>query len=286
MVHSSQEEDGTAVDGRLAPSTVVGAEPYPIGFVSVVLPCLNEAGGVAATVDEAFRGLAAAGVAGEVIVVDNGSIDRSADRAVAAGARLVEQPARGYGAALRTGIGAARGDVVVIADADRSYDLARLGDLLVPIRRGADLVVGARLRGEIEGGAMPILHRYLGTPILSGLVSVLGGVRFADGQSGYRAFRRESVLGLRLGASGMEYASEMLLKATAAGLTTAEVPTRYRVRVGESKLRPVRDGWRHLRLLARLGPQRSLVPPVESVRPVALLLAVVSLVARQRRGGD
>lgn len=237
------------------------ADDRPIRFVSVVLPCLNEEAAVAATVGEAFRGLAEAGVAGEVIVVDNGSLDRSAERAAAAGARLVEQAVRGYGAALGTGIATARGDVVVIADADRSYDVARLGDLLVPIRRGADLVVAARLRGEIDVGAMPVLHRYLGTPALNGLVSVLTGVRFVDGQSGYRAFRREAVVGLGLGTSGMEYASEMLLRAAAAGLRIAEVPTRYRVRVGESKLRPIRDGWRHLRLLARLGSQRGAVRP-------------------------
>jgi glycosyltransferase involved in cell wall biosynthesis len=286
MARATRDQERRAAVAPRRPIRSAHADARPIAFVSVVLPCLNEEAAVATTVAEAFRGLAEAGVAGEVIVVDNGSLDRSAERAGAAGARVLEQTARGYGAALRTGIAAARGDVVVIADADRSYDVARLGDLLIPIRRGADLVVGARLRGKIDGGAMPILHRYLGTPALSGLVSVLAGVRFADGQSGYRAFRREAVVGLGLGATGMEYASEMLLKAAAAGLRIAEVPTRYRVRVGESKLRPIRDGWRHLRLLARLGPQRAVVTPVVAARLVGLLLGTVSLLAGRRRGGE
>jgi hypothetical protein len=260
------------------PAPPAGA-PYPIAFVTVVLPCLNEEEAVGPTVAEALRGLVRAGCAGEVIVVDNGSIDRSVERAAAAGARVVHEARRGYGAAHLAGLRAAQGDVVVMADADQTYDLEALGALLAPLRGGADMVVGNRLGGEIARGAMPPLHRYVGTPAITRVLRLLTGVRLSDSQSGYRAFRREAVMALGLRASGMEYASEMLLKAGRAGLKMAEVPTGYRARLGESKLNTFDDGWRHLRMLLLLSPHLTLILPGLAGIVLGLLLSLVSLVA-------
>src|SRR5262249_40029680 len=153
-------------------------------------------------------------------------------------------PQRGYGAAHVAGVKAAHGNVVVMADADQTYDLSHLGDLVAPLNQGADMVVGSRVMGGIEADAMPFLHRYVGTPVITRLLSLLTGVGLSDSQSGYRAFWRECVLSLQLRATGMEYASEMLLKAGRAGLSVREVPSPYRARVGESKLHTFSDGWR------------------------------------------
>lgn len=257
----------------------VACRVVSISFVSVVLPCLNEEDAVAETVADARRGLHAAGLAGEILVADNGSNDRSAQRATAAGAVVVPASRPGYGAAIQAGVAAARGDVVVVADADQTYDLARLGDLLEPIRNGADLVIGARTQGKIAAGAMPALHRYLGTPVLTRILSLLTGMPLTDSQSGFRAFRREAVAGLALRAKGMEYASEMVLRAGRAGLELTEVPVNYRVRVGESKLSPLGDGWRHLRLLLLLSPHVSLLLPGIVAMCLGLVLCAVSLFA-------
>ena len=279
MVELTCDDVSRAQTASVHPA-VHGAPPaFPVGFVSVVLPCLNEEEAVGTAVCEAFRGLARAGVRGEVVVVDNGSTDRSAERAAATGARVVRQPERGYGSALAAALAASRGDVVVMADADGSYDLEDLHELLVPLRRGADLVIGARLRGEIAPGAMPGLHRYVGTPALSRALGALAGPRLCDSQSGYRAFRRQAVEPLGLRSRGMEYASEMLLKAGRAGLVVEEVPTDYRTRLGVSKLRPVGDGWRHLRLLLLLSPHATLILPGIVATIVGLALCAVSLIA-------
>jgi len=236
------------------------ASPAPT--VSVVLPCLNEEASVGQCVTQALAALAEAGLPGEVVVVDNGSTDRSRERALEAGARVVEEPVPGYGSALARGILAARGEVVVMADADLTYPLERLSELVLPVLAGeADIMLGSRLDAATRR-SMPLLHRYVGTPALTFLIRRgCGGMQLTDSQSGFRAFRRDRVLDLHLEGTGMEFASEMLIRASHASLRVGEVATGYRERVGESKLSTFRDGLRHVRLILRLNPHLALVAP-------------------------
>lgn len=250
-----------------------------IDFVSVVLPCLNEEDAVGATVSEAFLGLRRSGYDGEVIVVDNGSTDRSAERAEAAGARVIHETARGYGAAHIAGIKAASGNVIVMADADATYDLEHMGNLLAPLADGADMVVGSRLHGVIAKDAMPFTHRYIGTPVITRVLQLLTTTRLSDSQSGYRAFWRQAILDIDLKAPGMEYASEMLLKAARRGLVLEEVPSDYRKRVGESKLNTFADGWRHIRMLLLLSPHLTLMLPGFLTMLLGLLLTAALVIA-------
>lgn len=279
MAHSTSTP--IAANGRRPSSATATASTSTrrIEFISVVLPCLNEEDAVGATVGEALTGLARVGIPGEVIVVDNGSSDRSVERAEAAGARVIHEPIRGHGSAHMAGMAAARGNVVVIADADQTYDLERMGDLLAPLTDGADMVIGSRLQGEISKGAMPTLHRYLGTPIQTMLLRVLTGIRLSDCHSGYKAFWRDRVAPLNLRARGFDYQTEMLLKAGRAGLTLKEVPTDYRVRVGESKLSTLRDGWLNTQMLLLLSPHFTLIFPGLSAALLGLLFCLMSLIA-------
>lgn len=230
---------------------MIAARPdgRPCEFVSVVIPCLNEIDGVAAVVVETRRGLHLAGLTGEIIVVDNGSMDGSAAAAAACGAQVHFEPRHGYGLAIRRGLAVARGEIIVIADADRSYDLGQLGDLVQRVTNGADLVVGTRFADGIESGAMPWIHHRVGTPVLNLLVALSTGRWFKDSQSGFRVLRRDCLERLTFRAEGMEFASEMLVRAQRAGLRIEEVPVRYRRRIGSSKLRPIRDGIRHCCLM-------------------------------------
>jgi glycosyltransferase involved in cell wall biosynthesis len=219
--------------------------------VSVVLPCLNEARTVGSCVAEALGGLAAAQVAGEVVVADNGSTDGSPEIARANGARVVHVGQRGYGCALRAGIEAARGRFVIMGDADGSYSFADLRPFVERLRAGADLVVGNRFQGGIRLGAMPWLNRHVGNPLLSGLLNLLFRTPVGDAHCGLRAVRRQACRRLRLGAAGMELASEMVVKAALAGQRLSEVPVVLSPdgRGRRPHLRPLRDGWRHLRYL-------------------------------------
>ncbi|HUH14588.1 MAG TPA: glycosyltransferase family 2 protein [Gaiellaceae bacterium] len=229
--------------------------------VSVVLPCLDEESTVGAVVAEAFAGLDAAGVAGEVIVVDNGSSDRSSALAAAAGARVVVEPRRGYGSAYLAGLDAARGATIVLADADGTYPLDDLSRLLDRVRDGADVVLGSRFNDGMEQGAMPFLNRWVGNPLLTGTLNLLFGARVSDAHCGLRAVRRSALTELDLQTTGMEFASEMVFKAAKRGLRIDEVPIAYRIRGGRSKLSPFRDAWRHVRLMLVYSPTFLFVLP-------------------------
>jgi glycosyltransferase involved in cell wall biosynthesis len=218
-----------------------------------------------------------AGIAGEVIVVDNGSTDGSAEAAAAAGARVIHERRRGYGAAYMAGFRAAECDVIVMADADGSYDFAALPAMLERIRDGDDLVMGSRFKGRIEPGAMPWTHRHIGSPVLSGLLNMLYRTGVDDAHCGMRAFRRAILPELRLRMPGMEFASEMVVNAARAGVKIGEVPVDYRVRGGRSKLRTVPDGWRHLRFLMLYSPTHLFLWPGLALLLIGLVLLAALL---------
>jgi glycosyltransferase involved in cell wall biosynthesis len=225
--------------------------------VSIVIPCLNEARTIGTCVGKALRSLEELGVRGEVIVADNGSTDGSQALASALGARVVPVEARGYGNALAAGIEAARGRYVIMGDADDSYDFSRLGPFVEQLRAGHDLVVGNRFLGSIEPGAMPLLHKYLGNPVLSFIGRRLFGTPCGDIYCGLRGFDRAKIRALDLRSGGMEFAIEMVVKATMNGLRVAEVPTVLSPdgRGRKPHLNTWRDGWRSLRLLLLYSPR-------------------------------
>jgi glycosyltransferase involved in cell wall biosynthesis len=222
--------------------------------ISIVMPCLNEEDSIAISVEKAMGWLERSGYRGEVLVVDNGSTDRSRELALAAGARVVEEPRRGYGRAYLTGIPQARGKYIIMGDCDDTYDFTNLEPLIAPLRDGYDLVVGNRYAGGIRPGAMTWSHRHIGTPVITFLLRIFTGARLGDSQCGLRAFTQEAYQRMELHSTGMEFASEMILKATRRRLRVAEVPIAYFPRVGETKLNTFRDGWRHLRFLMLFTP--------------------------------
>lgn len=241
--------------------------------LSVVLPCLNEAETLEGCVRKALGSIERLGVAGEVVVADNGSTDGSQDIARAAGARVVDVPRRGYGAALAAGIAAAKGRYVLMADADDSYALEDIGGFLTELRGGADLVMGNRFKGGIQAGAMPPLHKYLGNPVLSLLGRVFFRIPIGDFHCGMRAFRRDQVMALGLRTSGMEFASEMIVRSSLAHLRITEVPTTLRPdgRSRAPHLRTWRDGWRHLRFLLAFSPRWLLYYPSLALLAIGFL---------------
>src|SRR5271170_1518471 len=220
------------------------------------MPCLNEAETVATCVRKAMGFLAASGISGEVLVADNGSTDGSQRLAEEAGARVVPISEKGYGNALMGGILAARGKYVIMGDADDSYDFTNLMPFVTELRNGADLVMGNRFKGGIAPGAMPALHRYLGTPVLSFIGRLFFHSNIGDFNCGLRGFRRDSAIKLGLQATGMEFATEMIVKAALAHQKIVEVPTTL-AKDGRSRpphLNTWRDGWRHLRFLMLFSP--------------------------------
>ncbi|HUP25987.1 MAG TPA: glycosyltransferase family 2 protein [Thermoanaerobaculia bacterium] len=234
-------------------STAKAQEPE----LTVVMPCLNEAETVAVCVEKALRAFAEHGIAGEVVLADNGSTDGSQELARAAGARVVEVRARGYGNALRGGIEAARGRFVIMGDADDSYDFSQLEPFVAKLREGWELVMGNRFRGGVERGAMPWKNRWIGNPALSGLGRLFFRAPVGDFHCGLRGFSVDAFRRMGLRTTGMEFASEMVIKAHLKGMRITEVPIRL-YPDGRSRpphLHPWRDGWRHLRFMLLFSPR-------------------------------
>jgi glycosyltransferase involved in cell wall biosynthesis len=254
-------------------------------LLSVVIPCLNEAENIALCVDLALSAIARAGIAGEVIVADNNSEDGSAELACSAGARVVHQPMRGYGSAYLAGLAAARGEFIVMADADLTYDFADIPRFVAELQDGADMVVGDRM-SNIHPGAMPWLHRYIGNPLLSGFLNLLFHTGVNDAHCGMRAVKRNRLEQLCLRTTGMEFASEMIVRAAKERLDIREIPIEYHPRGGESKLSSFRDGWRHLRFLVLHSPNHLFILPGAVLTLLGGLislavLAEIELFARQ-----
>jgi len=225
--------------------------------LSIVMPCLNEAATVGICVKKSMEALERHGIRGEVIVADNGSTDGSQQIAREMGARVVSVERRGYGSALQSGIAAAHGQYVLMGDADDTYDFAQLNEFVAKLHEGYDLVMGNRFKGKILPGAMPPLHRYLGNPVLTGLGRLFFKSPVGDFHCGLRAFRKDAIEQLGLRTLGMEFASEMIVKAAAFGLRVTEIPTTLAPdrRDRPPHLRTWRDGWRHLRFLLLYSPR-------------------------------
>src|SRR4051812_36781557 len=242
------------------PSAADPTAAAPLPRVSVVIPCLNEAENIQECVTRAARVLADGGLSGEVIVADNGSDDGSPELAKEAGALVVHEPRRGYGSAYLAGFAAARGEYVVMADADLTYDWSEIPHFVAKLDEGAQLVMGDRM-DNIHPGAMPWLHRYVGNPVLSGILNLFFRTGVRDAHCGMRSFRREILPPPDLRTTGMEFASEMVIRASKEKLDIRQVPIEYHPRGGESKLSSFRDGWRHLRFLLVHSPTHLFLIP-------------------------
>jgi glycosyltransferase involved in cell wall biosynthesis len=259
-------------------STVQPATPRSHGapddevLVSVVIPCLNEEANIERCVTLALDIMAEHDIRGEVVVADNASEDRSAELATRAGARVIHEPRRGYGSAYLAGFAAARGTYIVMADADLTYDFAEIPRFVEKLNEGAELVMGDRM-DNIHPGAMPWLHRYVGNPVLTGVLNVFFRTGVSDAHCGMRALRRDVLPRLDLRTTGMEFASEMVIRASKEKLDIREFPIEYHPRGGESKLSSFRDGWRHLRFLLVHSPTYLFM------LPGAVLLAIGTLIA-------
>ena len=246
--------------------------------ISVVMPCLNEAGSVGTCIEKAWEGIRRSGLTGEVVISDNGSTDDSVSVATEAGARVVRQPLRGYGNAYLKGFAEARGRFIIMGDSDGSYDFTQLDRLIEPLRDGSyDYVLGSRFAGKILPGAMPWTHRYIGNPVLTGVLNRLFKVNASDAHSGMRAFTSDAYRRMALQSAGMELASEIVIKAAKAGLRGTEVPITYHPREGESKLNSMRDGWRHLRYMLLLSPNWLFTGPGFAMFVIGLLGQVLLL---------
>jgi Glycosyl transferase family 2 len=244
--------------------------------VSVVIPCLNEAASIERCVFAAREALRGHGWEGEVIVADNGSDDGSAELARDAGAIVVFEPRRGYGSAYLAGFAAARGDYLVMADADLTYDFADIPRFVERLDEGAELVMGNRMK-NIQPGAMPWLHRYVGNPALTGVLNLFFKTGVRDAHCGMRAVRRSALPSLDLRTTGMEFASEMVIRAGKERLAIEEIPINYHPREGESKLSSFRDGWRHLRFLLVHSPTWLFIVPGAVMALLGTVIAALVL---------
>ena len=254
--------------------------------ISIVMPCLNEAETLAVCIRKALAAITASGVSGEIIIADNGSTDGSLQIAATEGARIVNVHIRGYGAALFAGFEAAHGKYILMADADDSYDFSHLPRFLAALDAGADLVVGNRFQGGIKPGAMPLLHRYLGNPVLSYLGRLLFRIPVGDFHCGIRAFRKDAFLRMNLRTTGMEFASEMIVKSSLLGQKITEVPTTLSPdgRSRAPHLRTWRDGWRHLRFLLLYSPRWLFLYPGLAATLVGFLVTIWLLPAERAIG--
>lgn len=243
--------------------------------LTILMPCLNEAETIAVCVTKAQAYLKASGVAGEVLIADNGSTDGSQQIATDLGARVIPVQSRGYGAALIGGIEAAQGRYIIMGDADDSYDFSSLGAFVERLRGGADLVMGNRFQGGIEKGAMPVLHRYLGNPVLSFIGRLFFRVPTGDFHCGLRGFNADSIRKLNLNTTGMEFASEMVVRSALSQYRIEEVPTTLKPdgRSRPPHLKTWRDGWRHLKFLLMYNPRWLFFIPGTALASVGLLLA-------------
>ena len=244
--------------------------------MSVVIPCLNEEASIERCVTGALSAIQGHGWEGEVIVADNGSDDRSAEFAREAGALVIHEPRRGYGSAYRAGFAAAQGEYIVMADADLTYDFGDIPRFVGKLDEGADLVMGDRMKG-IQPGAMPWLHRYIGNPILTGILNLFFRTGVRDAHCGMRAVRRSALPRLDLRTTGMEFASEMVIRAGKERLEIEEIPIHYHPREGESKLSSFRDGWRHLRFLLVHSPTWLFVVPGTGMAVLGTVVALTVL---------
>ena len=264
------------------------ADPSLRGLeVSIVMPCLNEAETLAACIQKAQAAIERDGLSAEIIVADNGSTDGSQAIAKELGARLVTVARKGYGSALIGGIEAARGELVIMGDADDSYDFAAIAPLIAKLREGCDLVVGNRFLGGIQPGAMPWSHRWIGNPMLTFISRVFFHTSVGDAHCGLRGFRRDAYERMKLRASGMEFASEMVIKASLKGMRIAEVPVALRPdgRSRPPHLRTWRDGWRHLRFMLLFSPRWLFLYPGLALFAAGVLLSVLLIPGPLRVGG-
>jgi len=252
---------GRVAGQHAAPAVALAPETAAAPEVSIIIPCRDEAGSIGECVRQAWAALERCGYDGEVIVCDNGSRDGSAEEAEQAGAVVVHQPIRGYGAACLRGLEAARGRWLVLVDGDGTYDLSVLHRFVEPLRAGYELVLGTRRNGEILAGAMRSAHRHLLEPLQAYLFRRFYRMTVSDVRCGMRALDRAALEKLRLGATGMEFASEMLVEAARAGLSAVEVPVRFQPRTTGAPRRTVLDGWRVARHLLLLSPTRLFLVP-------------------------
>lgn len=267
---STPTVEAPRTDGVPQPETKVAS------FVSVVIPCLNEAQSIEEAVRRARRALEEHGFDGEVVVADNGSTDGSPELAEAAGARVVQEQRRGYGSAYLAGFAASKGDYIVMADADLTYDFADIPRFVEQLEAGAELVMGNRMK-NIKPGAMPWHHRYIGNPVLTGVLNLFFRTGVRDAHCGMRAVRRDVLPRLDLRSHGMEFASEMVIRAAKQRLDIREIPIEYHPRAGESKLSSFRDGWRHLRFLLVHSPTYLFVIPGALMAVLGLLIMLTVL---------
>lgn len=265
---------------QIAPQPRTSEKDKALPQVSIVIPCLNEGVTIAHCVSQARNWLESSGITGEVIVVDNNSTDDTAERAAEAGARVIHETSRGKGHAVRSGVAAAHGPIIVMSDGDGTYDLSELRELIEPLRDGYDMVIGDRLKGELAEGAMPWHHRYFGNPFFNAMITIATRRRFGDCLSGLRSFTRSAWAAMSPRAPGFQLESEMCLQAAKHGLQVKTVPISYSPRVDPSKLHSVKHGLIIAGFIMRRSPAAMMVPLVALLAAAGALGAVARRFAR------